>query len=294
MELVAPHHGARPHVIRLGPRNPHRGTGDQRRRPRCGVTAPPLRHRDTQQRRPRVHGNGDSASWNSGRSSPRTRTPKRNRIADSARICQRRSRRPTPPPCAGRRPARGAGGGDPGEGEATVERLCRGTLKPPPRVGVHPAAPALRCARRPRGRPAGRSGRGDCHLGPGNSPSCRPGEAAVGLTPRGFSLVLDAQRASEPVGWLTAEESAVFPSRRQGPCRPCRPRRPTAGGRAAPPGGRDPACSDASASSCSTSARPPGCRAPCRCACSAWPGSGLAASGVFTCTSGCARGKAGG
>ena len=35
-------------------------------------------------------------------------------------------------------------------------------------------------------------------------------EGAAGLT-LAFSLVLDAQRAGEPVGWLTADESAFFP-----------------------------------------------------------------------------------
>ena len=35
-------------------------------------------------------------------------------------------------------------------------------------------------------------------------------EGAAGLT-LAFSLVLDAQRAGEPVGWLTADDSAFFP-----------------------------------------------------------------------------------
>ena len=35
-------------------------------------------------------------------------------------------------------------------------------------------------------------------------------EGAAGLT-LAFSLVLDAQRAGEPVGWLTADESAFYP-----------------------------------------------------------------------------------
>lgn len=70
------------------------------------------------------------------------------------------------------------------------------TLKLPPRFAGRPAGAPLRSWRVAAlaGRLAELSSR----------------EGAAGLT-LAFSLVLDAQRAGEPVGWLTADESAFYP-----------------------------------------------------------------------------------
>ena len=84
-------------------------------------------------------------------------------------------------------------------------------LKLPPRLAGRLAASPFRDApagRRPAGAPL-RSWRLANLAGRLAELSSREG-AAAGLT-LAFSLVLDAQRAGEPVGWLTADESAFFP-----------------------------------------------------------------------------------
>ena len=79
------------------------------------------------------------------------------------------------------------------------------TLKLPPRfAGCLAASPR-------RGAPAGaplRSWRLAALVGRLAELSSREGAAGLTLA---FSLVLDAQRAGEPVGWLTADESVFFP-----------------------------------------------------------------------------------
>ncbi len=83
-------------------------------------------------------------------------------------------------------------------------------LKLPPRLAGRLAASPLRGAsagRLPAGGPL-RSWRLAALAGRLAELSSREGAAGLTLA---FSLVLDAQRAGEPVGWLTADESAFFP-----------------------------------------------------------------------------------
>ena len=82
-------------------------------------------------------------------------------------------------------------------------------LKLPPRLAGRLAAsllPGAPAAPRPAG--ALRSWRLAALAGRLAELSSREGAAGLTLA---FSLVLDAQRAGEPVGWLTADESAFFP-----------------------------------------------------------------------------------
>ena len=84
------------------------------------------------------------------------------------------------------------------------------TLKLPPRLAGRPDAsllPGAPAAPGPAGGPL-RSWRLAALAGRLVELSSREGAAGLTLA---FSLVLDAQRAGEPVGWLTADESAFFP-----------------------------------------------------------------------------------
>lgn len=83
------------------------------------------------------------------------------------------------------------------------------TLKLPPRLAGRLASP-LRGAPAAPGAAGGplRSWRLTTLAGRLAELSSREGAAGLTLA---FSLVLDAQRAGEPVGWLTADESAFFP-----------------------------------------------------------------------------------
>ena len=83
------------------------------------------------------------------------------------------------------------------------------TLKLPPRLAGRLASPlrGAPAAPGPAGAPL-RSWRLAALAGRLIELSSREGAAGLTLA---FSLVLDAQRAGEPVGWLTADESAFFP-----------------------------------------------------------------------------------
>ena len=88
--------------------------------------------------------------------------------------------------------------------------MARAALKLPPRLAGRLDASLRRGARAAPG-PAGgplRSWRLAALTGRLAELSSREGAAGLTLA---FSLVLDAQRAGEPVGWLTAEASAFFP-----------------------------------------------------------------------------------
>ena len=98
-----------------------------------------------------------------------------------------------------------------------VLRWASETPRGAPAGGLPSTAPALRWAgETPSGAPAGglaagvplRSWRVAALAG--RLAELSSGAGAAGLT-LAFSLVLDAQRAGEPVGWLTADESAFFP-----------------------------------------------------------------------------------
>ena len=81
-------------------------------------------------------------------------------------------------------------------------------LKLPPRwTGRLAASPRAPAARSPAGAPL-RAWRLAALAGRLAELSSREGAAGLTLA---FSLVLDAQRAGEPVGWLTADDSAFFP-----------------------------------------------------------------------------------
>ena len=84
------------------------------------------------------------------------------------------------------------------------------TLKLPPRLAGRPDASLSQGAPAAPG-PAGGPLRSWCLAAlAGRLAELSSREGAAGLT-LAFSLVLDAQRAGEPVGWLTADESAFFP-----------------------------------------------------------------------------------